>query len=465
MKGLNRRNFLKVASATTAQTLLGAKMLVAEPGTTAGTAAGAMPLVGALAGEGGRAVAANDHIQIALIGAGGQGQGDTQFAVQVPGVKLVAVADCYDGRLERSKELWGKDILTTRDYGEILARKDIDAVIIGTPDHWHKQVSVDAMRAGKDVYCEKPMIHLYSDGPEMIEAARSTGRILQIGSQRVSSVVYAKAKELLAAGAIGQLNMVTARWDRNSSIGAWNYTVPPDASTTTCDWTRFLGTAPKIPFEAEQFFQWRKWKAYGSGVAGDLFVHLFSGTHFITGSNGPVRAMATGGLRFWKDGRNVPDVMLGLFDYREGFNLSLRVNFVDGGEESEGLIFTGSEGTMEIAGSTVTVSRVPRQKAPGYTVGTFPEAMQKEILTAYREKYPAQHSEAVPAASEKYAAAAGYSDSYDHFRNFFDAVRTRRPVVEDAVFGYRAAGAALLSNLSLERGEVVKWDPDAMKLV
>jgi predicted dehydrogenase len=411
-------------------------------------------------------VAANDHIQIALIGAGGQGMGDTRTALQVPGVKLLAVADCYNGRLERSKEIWGEDIFTTRDYNEILARKDIDAVIIGTPDHWHKQASVDAMKAGKDVYCEKPMIHLYSDGPEMIEASRKTGRILQIGSQRVSSVVYAKAKELLAAGAIGQLNMVTARWDRNSSMGAWNYTVPPDASTETCDWPRFLGTAPKIPFNAEHFFQWRKWKAYGSGVAGDLFVHLFSGTHFITGSNGPTRGMATGAIRFWKDGRDADDVLLGLFDYKEGFNLSLRVNFVDGGEESEGLVFTGSEGTMEIAGNSVSVNRVPREKEPGLTVDTFPLAMQKQITEDYRKKYPHTHPEGEPPVGyEKYVAAAGYSDSYDHFANFFASVRSRKPVVEDAVFGYRAAGAALLSNLSIERGSVVHWDADAMKLV
>ena len=416
-------------------------------------------------GEPARRVGANDHIQIALIGAGGQGQGDTKIALQVPGVKLMAVADCYDGRLARSKELWGKDIFTTRDYNEILARKDIDAVIIGTPDHWHKQASVDAMKAGKDVYCEKPMIHLYSDGPEMIATARATNRIIQIGSQRVSSVLYAKAKELLAAGAIGQLNMVTARWDRNSSMGAWNYTVPPDASPETCDWPRFEGTAPKIPFNAEHFFQWRKWKAYGSGVAGDLFVHLFSGTHFITGSHGPTRGMATGGLRFWKDGRDVPDVMLGLFDYREGFNLSLRVNFVDGGEESEGLIFTGSEGTMEIGWNAVTVSRVPREKEPGLTIETFPEAMQKQIETAYREKYPRTHFEGEPPVGfEKFVAPEGYSDSYDHFKNFFASVRSRKPVVEDAVFGYRAAGAALLSNLSMERDAIVHWDPDAMKL-
>jgi predicted dehydrogenase len=445
----NRRAFLKASGAATAGTLLGTNT----------------NLLAAAQSDVNRPVAANDHLQIALIGAGGQGQGDTKIALQVPGVKLLAVADCYDGRLAHSKEVWGSDVFTTRNYQEILARKDIDAVIIATPDHWHKQAACDAMKAGKDVYCEKPMIHLYKDGPEIIETARSTKQIIQIGSQRVSSLVYAKAKELLAAGAIGQLNMVTARWDRNSSIGAWNYTVPLDASTETCDWPRFEGTAPKIPFNAERFFQWRKWKDYGSGVAGDLFVHLFSGTHFITGSHGPTRAMATGGLRFWKDGRDVPDVMLGLFDYREGFNLSLHVNFVDGGEESEGLVFTGSEGTMEIAGNTVSVSRTPLQKDPGYTVSTFTNAMQKLLLEEHARKYPPSHPTEAPASRyEKYAVPAGYSDSYDHFRNFFDSVRTRKPVVEDAVFGFRAAGAALLSNLSMERGAVVHWDPDAMKL-
>jgi predicted dehydrogenase len=446
---LNRRTFLKVAGGATAAAAVPGKIhaLVAPQASSA-------------------PVSPNDHIQIALIGAGGQGQFDTRIALQVPGVKLVAVSDCYDGRLAHSKEAWGDDLFTTRDYREVLARKDIDAVIIGTPDHWHKQISVDAMKAGKDVYCEKPMIHAYADGPEMIEASRSSNRILQLGSQRVSSIIYAKAKELLASGAIGQLNMVSAHWDRNSSMGAWNYTVPPDASPETCDWPRFLGTAPKISFNAEHFFQWRKWKAYGTGVAGDLFVHLFSGTHFITGSNGPTRAMATGGLRFWKDGRDANDVLLGLFDYPQGFNLSLRVNFVDGGEESEGLTFTGSEGTMQIAGESVTVSRVPREKDPGYTINSFSEPMQKQILKAYHEKYPPSHPSGPPAvAFEKYQAPDAYHDSYDHFQNFFAAVRSRKPVVEDAVFGYRAAGAALLSNLSIERGAVVKWDPEAMKLL
>jgi len=410
--------------------------------------------------------AANDQVQYGFIGTGSRGNYLLKHLHETDAGRCIAVCDNYDINLQKGVATAGNNPAAYKDYRELLARKDIDAVIIGTPDHWHKQVSVDAMKAGKDVYCEKPMIHLYADGPEMIETARKTNRIIQIGSQRVSSMIYVKAKELLASGTIGQLNMVTARWDRNSAMGAWNYTVPLDASTETCDWPGFLGIAPKIPFNAEHFFQWRKWKAYGTGVAGDLFVHLFSGTHFITGTNGPTRGMATGGLRFWKDGRDAPDVMLGLFDYREGFNLSLRVNFVDGGEESEGLVFTGSEGTMEINGNAVSIGRVPLPKEPGNMIGTFTESMQKRVMEGYRQKYPLSHPSGPPLAEyEKYVAPQGYRDSYDHFSNFFAAVRTRKPVVEDAVFGFRAAGAALLSNLSIDRGAVIKWDPDAMRLV
>ena len=408
----------------------------------------------------------NDQINLALIGAGGQGMSDTATALRVPGVRLVAVADCYDGRRARAQELWGKDVFTSRDFREVLARPDVDAVLIATPDHWHQPAAVAAMEAGKDVYLEKPMIHTYEDGPLIIETARRTQRILQVGSQRVSSIIYRKAQELLAAGAIGKLNMVNAWWDRNSAIGAWEYSVPPDASPTTIDWERFLGSAPHIPFNAKHFFRWRCWQAYGTGVAGDLFVHLFSGTHFITKSHGPTRGMATGGLRFWKDGRDVPDVMLGLFDYPQEFNLSLRVNFVNGGAESEALVFVGSEGTMEVNGGGVTVTRVPRPRAPGYTVGTFTEAMQQKFLAAYHAKYPAETFGAAPTTTqERFAASSGYSDSFDHFTNFFHAVRSRQPVVEDPVFGYRAAGAALLSNRSYSSGAVVNWDPEAMKLV
>jgi predicted dehydrogenase len=407
----------------------------------------------------------NDQIQIALIGAGIRGQQDCTSALEVPNTRLIAVADCYDGRLQHARERWGDQVFVTRDYREVLARPDVDAVIIATPDHWHKQAATDAMVAGKHVYLEKPMIHLYSDGPVIIETARKTGRILQVGSQRVSNILYAKAKELLNSGAIGKLNLVNAFWDRSSFMGAWSYTVPPDASPETCDWPRFLGSAPKVPWNAERFFQWRKWTDYGSGVAGDLFVHLFSGTHFITGSHGPTRAMATGGLRFWKDGRDVPDVMVAMFDYPEQFNLTLRVNQIAGGREAEGFLFTGSEGTMEISSSGLTLTKYVAPKDPGMTIDTFSRDEQLQYRQSYLSKFPETASPVIDDNRvDTFVLPRNYNDTVDHFKNFFHSVRTGSAPVEDSVFGFRAAGAALLSNLSMQRNSPVHWNPETMKV-
>ncbi len=414
----------------------------------------------------------NDTVQIALIGAGGQGMGDVRSSLATPGVKLVAVADCYEGRLTRSKELWGNDVFTTRDYREVLARPEVDAIILATPDHWHSIISIEAMNAGKDVYCEKPMVQHVEDGKPVIAAKEKTGRICQIGSQRVSSVVYQKAKDLLKAGAIGEFNMVEAWWDRNSSIGAWQYTIPPDASTDTCDWNRFQGRAKHVAWDPKRFFRWRNYQDYGTGVAGDLFVHLFSGMHFVTGAIGPSRVYATGGLRYWKDGRDVPDLLLGVYDYEAtdqhpAFNLALRVNFEDGSGESSGFRFIGSEGILTI-GNGVTVTKHPPSREPGYSIDTFSEATQQEFLKGYREKYAANNVNADSMRAdqeEKYLPPPGYSDHRDHHRNFIQAVRSRKPVTEDPVFGFRAAGPALLSNLSYFEHRTCKWDPHSMVLL
>ncbi|MBX5493751.1 MAG: Gfo/Idh/MocA family oxidoreductase [Bryobacteraceae bacterium] len=416
-------------------------------------------------------ISANDHIQIATIGMGGMGTADTNSSLAVPGVKLVAVCDVYEGRLIRAKEVAGKDLFTTRNYKEILDRKDVDAVIIGTPDHLHAQIAIDAMNAGKDVYCEKPMIQKVEQGHAVVATQKKTGRILQVGSQRVSSIEYEKARQLIQAGAIGELNLVEAWWDRNSAIGAWQYSIPPDASPENIDWERFLGPAPKRPFEPIRLFRWRNYQDYGTGVAGDLFVHLFSGMHYIVGATGPTRIFATGGLRFWKDGRDVPDVMLGLYDYPKtdkhpAFTLALRVNFVSGAGETSGLRFVGSEGVLTI-GRGVTLSKHPREKEPGYTISTFPAAVQKEFLKQYHAKYPPRPN--TPDSmdgetEERYQAPRGYSDHRHHHQNFIEAVRTRKPVIEDALFGFRAAGPAVLSNVSYFEQRPVLWDPVNLKV-
>src|SRR6185312_3322060 len=416
-------------------------------------------------------LSANDKIQVALIGCGGMGQGDAHTSVSTGLTKIVAACDCYDGRLEHMKELYGRDIFTTKNYQELLARQEIDAVIIGTPDHWHQKVTIDALNAKKDVYCEKPMVQHIEDGLAVVEAQKRTGRILQIGSQRVSSIVYKKAQELFRSGAIGKLNMIEAWYDRNSAIGAWEYTIPPDASTDTCDWNQFQGRAPHTEWDPKRFFRWRCYRDYGTGVAGDLFVHLFSGLHFITGALGPTRVFATGGLRFWKDGRDVPDVLIGLYDYPESsghpaFNLIMRTNFVNGARENSGFRFTGTEGIMTV-GSNVTVTTPPPQTQPGYTISTFSEAEQKAYLKWYHDRYPEVRPSAAglkASHDQTFEPPPDYSDHYDHHLNFALAIRSRKPVVEDAVFGFRAAAPALLSNVSYFDDRVVAWDPRAMKL-
>jgi predicted dehydrogenase len=404
----------------------------------------------------------NDNIQIATIGVGGQGSGDTRVSLEVPGVKLVAVCDLYAGRLERAKEKWGADIATTRDYREILNRKDVDAVIVATPDHWHQRITCDALSAGKHVYCEKPMVHALNEGPAVIEAQNKSGRVLQVGSQYVSS---------LKDGAIGQVNMVEAWLDRNSAIGAWQYSIPPDATPERLDWDRFLGSAPKRPFEPIRFFRWRNYNDYGTGVAGDLFVHLLSGLHTATGAIGPTRVYATGGIRFWKDGRDAPDVMLSLLDYPQterhpAFTVSLKVNFESGSSsDSFGVKFVGSEGTMLTNLNSLTLSRHPRETQPGYTIDTFPKETQQKFLSEYHKEYPVTPMTADslrPDRDETFVPPASANPHLEHIRNFYRSVREGRPSIEDAVFGFRAAGPALLTNASYFERKICGWDPVKM---
>ena len=255
---------------------------------------------------------ANGKIRIALIGAGGMGNGDVHDALANKDVELAAAADIYDGRLTRIKEVHGAQVFTTRDYREVLARKDVDAVIVATPDHWHATISIDALNAGKDVYCEKPMIQKIEEGKRVIDAAKKSGRIFQVGSQYASALSFQKIGSLLKSGAIGELNMVEAWLDRNTAMGAWQYSIPPDATPQTVDWDRFLGHAPRRPFEPVRLFRWRNYQDYGTAVAGDLYVHLLTGIHTATASLGPNRVYSTGGLRYWNDGRDVPDVLMGL---------------------------------------------------------------------------------------------------------------------------------------------------------
>ena len=403
-----------------------------------------------------QAVAASARVRFGIVGVGMEGSSLLATAIQLQGVQCVAAADLYDARHVLSKEIAGSQIRTTRRYQELLDAKDIDAIIVAVPDHWHKQVVVDALAAGKDVYCEKPMSHNPADGLAMVAAAKKTDRIVQIGAQRTSSVLCAKAKELLAQGVIGDLNLIEATYGRNDPNGAWEYPIPPGISPENLDWETWQGTAPKKAFDPYAFARWRCWKEYGTGVAGDLLVHLISGMMFSLGINEfPKRVSAFGGIYRWKDGRNMPDVHPVLFEYD---NVPVYMRLSLGCESTEVTRFQGSKGSLELREFSVMFVPQPGvDTSPSYYSSSFPAAARD----AYVKKWHAEH-DPVPGKEPAPESITFNGDDYDdlkpHLWKFFESVRSRKPLVQDAVFGHNAALGCHLANESYFRKAPVYWD-------
>ena len=420
-------------------------------------------------------ISPNDKIRFATIGMGIQGHSDTKAALRSsPDVEFVAAADLYDGRLTRVKELYGKDIFTTRDYRQILERKDIDAVLIVTPDHWHDHITKAALQAGKNVYCEKPMVHHINEGLSVIDAWKKSGKTMQVGSQRISSASFKEAKRLFQAGEIGEINYVESNHDRFNSIGAWNYSIPTDASPSTVDWDTYLGDAPKRAFDAKRFFRWRNYQDYGTGVGGDLFVHLITGVHFVTNSLGPERVMSSGELSYWKDGRDVPDVLVSILDYPKtdvhaNFQMVLRVNFANAGAIANNTRIIGTEGQIEFTENNLVLTKKKLPKAPGMggydSFNTFSEAEQKEFKKQYDATYPEETRKADPVKEVRFQAPKEDDAHANHFKDFFENVKKGSlGTVEDPVFGFRAAAPVLACNESYFQKKIIHWDPVAMKM-
>ena len=459
MNPLTRRQFIHFGTGAIAATT--AATVVLQPHLLSAAPRPGIPLSAA------RPVAPSDTVRFASIGTGVRGCELLQATTLVPGVKCVAACDLYDSRHTAAREAVGDpSIDVTREYRAILDRKDIDAVIIAVTDHQHRHIFEDACAAGKDVYCEKPMSHTVEDGFSMIEAAHKNNRIIQIGSQRVSSVLYAKAKEIYDSGKLGEVYSINAYWDRNSPSGAWVYPVPPDANEKNIDWNTFLGNAPKRPFDPIRFFRWRCFTDYGEGLAGDLFVHLISGIHYITGTNTVAqRAQSSGGLYHFKDGREYPDLIETLYDY-PNFKVTLRCNLNNDGGEFIG--FYGSQGTMIIRNSTLSFAPQDTRPEPeGYSTMGWP----KELREQYLKQWEAEHPKTGVLATkldkdeESYASPAGYNDTADHQAHFFGAVRSRKPVTENEIFGNNAAIGCHLSNFAYFNNDVAVWDPNAKKIV
>lgn len=403
-----------------------------------------------------RRVSPSDKVRFGIIGVGMQGSGLLGESIGLPEVECVAACDLYDGRHALAREIVRPDLPVTRRYKELLANKDIDCIVAAVPDHWHKQIVVDTVNAGKDIYCEKPMSHSAADGVAMVNAARKSGRIVQIGSQRVSSLVLAKAKEMLSQGVLGDLMLIEGWLGRNDPTGAWQYPPPFDLSPQNLDWDTWLGSAPKRPFDPILFARWRCWKEYGTGAAGDLLVHLISGMMFMLGINEPPRqASAVGGIRHWKDGRNMPDVHATVYDYR-GLPVYMRLNLATAMPET--YRFQGSKGILEVTYDTATFSpQTGTDSYPSYYAGSFPRAMREAYEKKWHEENDARLAREAISQTLTFRGP-GIDELRPHLSVFFDAVRSRKPVVEDVLFGHNAALACHMANESYFRRTSVSWD-------
>jgi len=406
---------------------------------------------------------ANKRLRFGIVGIGMEGSGVLASALTLPGVECVGAADLYDGRHTLAKEITGNpNLFTTRNYQELLDRKDIDCILAAVPDFWHKQVVVDACNAGKDIYCEKPMSHTIPEGFAMVKTAADNKRIVQIGAQRVSSALCAKAREMYQAGAIGDVNMVELSLGRNTPTGAWEYPPPPDLSLANLAWDTWLKDTPKIPLNPDRFARWRCWRAYGTGVAGDLMVHLISGMLVTLGWNEAPRSATTlGGIYRWKDGRDMPDLQTVLFDYH-GIPVYVRLGLST--KTPERAVYMGPKGLMDTTEFGIHYSpQTGENTSPSYYDGSFPKAMRETYVKEWHEEHDVEPGKE-PLTEDTVYTGEDWDNLEPHLWAFFESVRTRKTPVEDAVFGNHAAIACHMANESYFRKKQVIWDAASQSL-
>jgi predicted dehydrogenase len=444
---INRREFIRQSTATGAAAMTGLRTRT-EAGTRASSQA-----------------SPNARINLGFIGAGARAQQLMQELQQIDGVEIVALCDAYRGRLERAAERAGKTAKVYRDANEVLAQRNVDAVFVVTPDHLHKSQVLAALVAGKDVYCEKPMTYTIDEGREIIEAVKKSERVLQVGSQGVSSAIQARAREIVMSGKLGQVTMIRATFARNSAGGAWIYPIPPDASRETVNWEMFLGPAPKREFSLERFFRWRCYEDYSGGVATDLFVHLITTIHFIMSAAMPATVVALGSLDRWKETRDVPDTLNAVLQYPEGFTLNLSATLNNEYESEGGVQILGTKGTLQL-GDELRLIPDHTVDDNGWVVDSWPRALQEAYIKdpkVQEKEMPRRWPPQVISGAESWLPR-GRNSTYTHIENFLRSVRTRQTPIEDAVAGHHAASVAHMINIAARGKKAVFWDKNADRM-
>jgi len=383
----------------------------------------------ALAVESSRGFKANDTLRVGLIGVGGRCRHLVKSFPNLPNVAITAVCDVWDANLAEGKKLANKDAFATKNFEELLARKDVDAVLIGSPDHWHVPLTIAACAAGKDVYVEKPLTHDLSEGQAVIDAQNKHKRVVQVGTQQRSMTHIAKAYDLVKAGHIGTVHKVHCTWNRNAARAQRKEAVDP----ASVDWKRFLGGSKAQPFDAYRFRQWRWFWDFGGGIFTDLMVHWIDVVHWFLDLDHPQSAMSIGDFYSAKGVWETPDTVQTLLRYPDK---EVQVYF-------EGTFSSNRNGSMvEFMGSEGTL---------------YLDRGRYEII-------PDRDKKLEPSSLVLGSDPRKGLDFYDkpdgellHLTNWVEAVRTRKKPSCPAEVGVSSAGAAHLANQSLKTGQVAVW--------
>lgn len=389
---VDRRDFIKTAGAATAATALSYS----------------------------RILGANDRVRLGLIGCGSRGVGNMNNFLKLPGVDAVALCDVYGAHVEQARKT-APAARVAADHRQLLDMKDVDAVIIAVPDHWHTPITIDALNAGKDVYVEKPLTLRIEEGPEIVKAARVNKRICQVGMQQRSGRHYLQAKqEYFDTKKLGKVTLARTWWHGN---GFHLRRAPASLKTQPADldWARFLGPLNWRDYDPQQFYNWRAYLDYGGGQVTDLFTHWIDVVHMFMGHEIPIAASASGGVYAYKDGRTAPDTIHVLLEYPSEFTATFEATLVPS-ITGAAVEFCGTEGRLLISRARCEVFE-PKNPAP---VATVP--------------------------------ASGNMDQ-DHMQNFLDCMKSRKLPTGDVLIGHRSAQASHLGNIAYIEKRRIQFDP------
>ncbi len=396
----------------------------------------------------------SDTIGVGIIGPGSRGLGLIGEALNTPKIEFRGVCDIWDVQLKKGLDICGNPKAAAyADYRALLDNPDIDAVIIGTPDHWHMKMVTDAATAGKDIYSEKCMARSVDEGKAIRKSIKENRRVYQLGHQLRSRKSSFQAKEIIESGALGKVTYVTLNHSRNKPVGrkrGWFVPgpedFPADLTPEHLDWERWLGSAPKHPWAPERYLAWRCFWDYGTGLAGDMQSHVLDLTNQLLGMGIPEKAYSSGQITYWKDGREVPDIWHSVFEWpARDLIIIYTCNFTN---EREGSMcrFFGTEGTMEFY-SDIKVYAEPRS----HLYADFWEDINSRRRSAGRPG-----SVSVPPVFEY-----GEDDRLavaDHMQDFFDCIRTRGRTRCNEDVAFQEMATTDMSVRSYRLNRAVAWD-------